>query len=221
MRLLVTVVDPRREGPRCRDVLIEAPAGTTLADVSDDLRREVGCREEHLAFRAEGRSLEASHPLGEPPLLHGAILTLERPASSGMPLTPEAVVSLDVVGGPGAGQVVPLGRGVHVVGRSGGCAVRLADGTVSRHHLELCVTSTGVTARDLSPTNRSTLGGAPLGSEATPFEPGERLRLGSTTLVHRLVPVTPAASIVVDGFRTVHRPPRFTKASTVAEIEFP
>ncbi|MDN5796666.1 MAG: FHA domain-containing protein [Intrasporangium sp.] len=221
MRLLMTVIDPGSEPPVCRDVLIDAPAGAAFADVVDDLRRLVGCTDTTLGFRVGRQVLDRAQPLGEPPLLRGAILTLDRPTGAGMPSTPGAVVDLEVVSGPGAGRVVPLARGVSLVGRGAGCAVRLADRTVSRHHLELSVTSAGVTIRNLAPTNGSRLGGTPLQAGPVPFPPGDRLQIGSTTLTHRIRPTRPAATTVMAGRRQVHRPPRFCPERPPARIEFP
>lgn len=221
MRLLVTVVDPATEPPVCQDVLIDAGAGATLGDVCDDLCRQVGVAGPGAGFRVGGQRLDLAHPLGEPPLLRGAVLTADRHTARGMPLTSAAVIHLEWVAGPSAGHVVALERGRHVLGRGAGCAVRLEDGAVSRRHLELAVTPAGVMVRDLSPTNRSTLNGTPLDGAAAVMCSGDRLRLGSTTLTHRISAMTPAATTLVDGLRRVHRPPRFRVDPAAPEVAFP
>ncbi|WP_347351716.1 FtsK/SpoIIIE domain-containing protein [Intrasporangium sp.] len=221
MRLLLTVVDPAAEPPVCRDVLVETRVGTPLVDVADALRSCIGCDDGSLGFRVGGQPLDPAQPLGEPPLLRGAVLTLDRPSVPGPRHRADAVVRLEVVGGPGAGRTVALGRGTSVVGRGAGCAVRLADPAVSRRHLEVAVSSTGVLVRDLAPTNGSRLGGVLLGGEPTRLQPGDRLQLGSTTLTHRVRSGRPAATTVLDGRRQVHRPPRFRPDRSPAQVDFP
>lgn len=220
MQLLVTVIDPDGEPPRCQDVLVEADQGVTLGDVAEDLRRCVGADAPY-GFRVSGVAVDAGHILGEPPLLRGAILTLDRPGSSGMPLTSDAVIHLEVVGGLGAGRSVSLDRGVHVVGRGAGCAVQLDDPAVSRHHLEITVGSEGITVRDLAPTNGSSVSGIPVGDQPIPLRPDDRLRVGSTTLTHRVTATTPAATTIGEGRRRVHRPPRFHVGNQPVEVPFP
>lgn len=220
MRLIWTVVDTGQASAGFTDVLVEAPEGATLGDVVDGLHRCVGCPE-GAVLSSGGRPLDLAQPLGEPPLLHGATLALGRAAVGSMTLGSEAVIHLDVVGGPGAGTVVALGRGTHVVGRSGECTVRLEDSTVSRRHLELSVGSTGVTVRALTPTNTSSVNELELGGAPTTVRVGDRVRVGSTTLTLRVASVRPAATTSAAGRCRVHRPPRFSSASPIPQIEFP
>ncbi|MFC7573667.1 FHA domain-containing protein [Klenkia terrae] len=110
---------------------------------------------------AGSRSLTPDTPLTDPALRHGARLGVDRPGPRGP--GPGGALELHVCGGPGAGRTHPLTRGVLVVGRGRGPghppAARLAvpDGQVSRAHVEVTVTGSGVVVRDLGSANGSRL----------------------------------------------------------------
>src|SRR5579872_1969691 len=57
-------------------------------------------------------------------------------------------LTLLVVSGPDRGRALRLSPGRHVVGKASDCAVPLTDPQVSRHHLEIEVTTDQVRLRD-------------------------------------------------------------------------
>ncbi len=135
-------------------------SGTPFGDVRSrlaDIAGVPGC-----GFRVERRLLADTDVLGAPPLLRGALLTIARPDDPPPARPDRGAVQLRVVGGVGAGRVIPLGRGQHVVGRAASADVRLDDPGISRSHAVVVVTAEGVTVRDLEPTNRSRLDGSQL-----------------------------------------------------------
>ena len=148
---------------------------------------------------AGSRSLPDDTPLTDPALRHGARLGLDRPVPRG----PDhgGALELHVSGGPGSGRTHPLTRGVLVVGRGRGGGhvpgqvprqvppARLAvpDGEVSRGHVEVTVTGSGVAVRDLGSANGTRLAGAAAGGCVVGAGPvvwplGAVLRIGCTSL---------------------------------------
>ena len=91
---------------------------------------------------------------------------------------------LTVESGPDAGATVPL-DGTVFIGTHEGCGLKLTDTTVSRYHLELVPSGSGVRARDLESTNGTYLAGARI--EAVVVEAGARFSLGATVLCLELV----------------------------------
>ncbi|GAA2742756.1 FtsK/SpoIIIE domain-containing protein [Terrabacter aerolatus] len=219
MHLTMTVIDPRRAAVAPRQVFVEAGSGTRFEDVRPQLAELVGAP--GCGFRAEGRTVEDADVLGAPPLMRGALLTVARADEPPPSRAGRGAVELRVVGGFGAGRVSRLGRGRHVVGRAASADVRLDDPGVSRSHVLLDVTTEGVSARDLEPTNRSRLDGTPLPDGGTRLAPGQHLTLGSTTLVLGPPDVRVGYHEVVDGEIQIHRQPRFRDASTPAALTFP
>ncbi len=176
------------------DVLVTAPAGTTLGAVAGALAGTVGARPGQRGGRSAGQvliyvgdqRLDERSVLGHPPLLDGAVLRLDEPdpdhvAGTGSPDSP---AELRVVGGPDAGGIHLLLPGQVRVGRSAEADVPLDDPDVSRFHLALDVSADGrVTVADLGSTNGTALDGAPVGAEPCPVPPGAVIGLGESTLL--------------------------------------
>lgn len=232
MLLRMTVVDPSE--PRAgQDVLIEAPGpgadgmetpAATFAQIRPQLAALLAGQPEH--FAVDGVVVKDADVLGEGRLLRGAILTAQRPLPSAgaldrMPLGSGALLALHVVGGPGAGRVIPVRRGDHVVGRAVSASVRLDDLGVSRAHATMCVDDTGIQLRDLDPTNVTTIEGSQLPSDGAKVAAGDRIRMGSTTLMLRRLETTPAAAEHRGGVVHINRPPRFTSDDRPTSIVFP
>ena len=101
-----------------------------------------------------------------------------------------------VLSGPDQGKQLVLERGTYLVGKAPGCDLVLSDGAVSRQHLELQVTESGVLIKDLGSTNGSFFGGARF-SQVT-VGPGAVIAIGGTELklatVERSHPILPSAS---------------------------
>ncbi|MEE1785990.1 FtsK/SpoIIIE domain-containing protein [Streptomyces sp. SP17BM10] len=198
MQIRLTVLRPR-SGPTAAgtaipyvDVLVTAPVGTALGALAGALAGAVGVRgpraATHVHLYAGAHRVDEHTLLGHPPLLDGAVLSLNEPdPTADDPDDAAAAAELRVVGGPDAGGVHRLhGREIRV-GRSGEADVPLDDPDVSRLHLSLHLAEDGrVTVRDLGSTNGTTLDGrivppGPL-EEAVPLDPGALLRIGESTL---------------------------------------
>ncbi|NJQ01771.1 FHA domain-containing protein [Streptomyces zingiberis] len=222
MQIRLTVLSPLSgHAPRTRDVLVTAPAGTALATVASGLAAAVAAAEPERgadpggpaarsgAVRETGTAvlyagserLDGRHCfLGEPPLLDGAVLSLNAPAAPGShpgvaqdvrETAARRTPRLHVVAGPDAGGVHLLHGGQVRIGRSADADVPLDDPDVSRLHCAVTVADDGrVTVADLGSTNGTALDGAPVDERPRPLPPGALLRVGESAL--RLEPA-PAA----------------------------
>ncbi|MYZ41273.1 FHA domain-containing protein, partial [Streptomyces sp. SID4917] len=120
--------------------------------------------------------------LGEPPLIDGAVLSLQVPGEDDAPAD-DAPAQLHVVAGPDAGGVHLLHGGRIRIGRSADADVPLDDPDVSRIHCAVTVADDGrVSVADLGSTNGTTLEGAAVGDRPVPLAPGALLRLGESVL---------------------------------------
>ncbi|MFF8290255.1 FHA domain-containing protein [Streptomyces sp. NPDC016309] len=170
---------------RACDVLVTAPAGTALAAVASGLAAAVSGTDPSgtVVLYAGGERLDAQRRvLGEPPLVDGAVLSLQVPGEDHAPLD-GAAARLHVVAGPDAGGVHLLHPGRISIGRSADADVPLDDPDVSRLHCAVTVTDGGrVTVADLGSTNGTTLDGSEVGSRPVRLSPGALLRLGESSL---------------------------------------
>ncbi|MGW1979366.1 FHA domain-containing protein [Streptomyces sp. NPDC001889] len=173
-------------GARACDVLVTAPAGTALAAVASALATAVAGPDVHgtvVVYAGEERLDAQRRTLGEPPLVDGAVLSLQLPGPVG-PCATDAAARLHVVAGPDAGGVHLLHGGRISVGRSAAADVPLDDPDVSRLHCEVTVGDDGrVTVADLGSTNGTTLDGRPVGDRPVRLPAGALLRLGESTLL--------------------------------------
>jgi len=198
MQIRLTVLRPR-SGPAgpgaATDVLVTAPAGTTLGAVAGALAGAVGVRgprsATHVHLYAGDRRLDEQTPLGRPPLLDGAVLSLNEPDPDADGDADGHTAELRVVGGPDAGGVHRLHGEEIRVGRSSEADVPLDDPDVSRLHLSLHLAADGrLTVRDLGSTNGTVLddprGGAAdryfLRDESADLADGGLVRIGESTL---------------------------------------
>ncbi|WP_395360868.1 FtsK/SpoIIIE domain-containing protein [Streptomyces sp. YH02] len=189
MQIRLTVLAPyagHGAGRTC-DVLVTAPAGTALAAVASNLAAAVTGPDTSAsgttvlyagAERLDGRRCV----LGEPPLVDGAVLSLQVPGPDDR-VDEAAAARLHVVAGPDAGGVHLLHGGAIRIGRSVDADVPLDDPDVSRAHCTVTVGEDGrVTVADRGSTNGTTLDGAPVGDRPVAFRPGALLRLGESAL---------------------------------------
>lgn len=178
MQLRFTVAAPRL-GREPVDVLLSAPAGTRLGQVADALRRAV--RTPFGRLYCGDLLLPDDAPLGVPPLVHGALVTIDAPG----PAWPvPGALELRVVSGPDAGGVHLLRSGEATIGRQ--ADVRLDDPDVSRRHAALTWSGDVVRVRDLGSTNGTLLVTAAdvvqVGPEPVELPPGALLRVGESLL---------------------------------------
>ena len=219
VHLTMSVIDTRGVDATPRHVTIEASAGTRFGDVRRQLAAVAG--NPGCGFRIDGRLVIDGDVVGSPPLLRGALLTVARSDDLVAPAMRRGAVDLRVAGGPGAGRVVSLGRGQHVIGRAASADVRLDDPGVSRAHAVITVAPDRVTVTDHHPTNGSRLDGSSLPSEGARMEPGQQLTMGSTTLVLGTVDVRGGHHEIIDGEVRIHRQPRFRDDGTRPSVTFP
>ncbi|MFJ4866986.1 FHA domain-containing protein [Streptomyces sp. NPDC088757] len=189
MQIRLTVLAPHagHGAGRACDVLVTAPAGTALSAVASQLAAAVtgpeasssGTTVLHAgAERLDGRRCV----LGEPPLVDGAVLSLQVPGPDDR-AGETAAARLHVVAGPDAGGVHLLHGGAIRIGRSVDADVPLDDPDVSRAHCTVTVGADGrVTVADRGSTNGTTLDGAPVGERPVRLRPGALLRLGESAL---------------------------------------
>ena len=215
MEFVLTVVDPR--GPATRDLEVRAPVGTTFGSVRETIFRT----SERRAVFCGAQPVPDDAVLGLPPLLHGAVLTLDRasqPPAHGM-------LELHVRSGPDSGAVHRLAPGEHAIGRSAQARVRLDDPDVSRLHALLRVGLDGAdrtTVQDLRSTNGTWVDGAPVGPGGAPLRPGQVLQVGACGL-ELVVPDGRRASCRPDGggYLELNRPPRHLPARATARVTLP
>ncbi|WP_461164925.1 FtsK/SpoIIIE domain-containing protein [Arthrobacter sp. R4-81] len=134
------------------ELTITAPSGCSGLELQDAVSRKYGTR----TLTARGSPI-AGMTVGVPPLVPGVVLVDGNEAPiHGNPGPSSLGLMLAVHGGPGAGTVVPLGRGSVRIGRSG-TEVRLADAELSREHARLEVSESSVTITDLGSVNGTTV----------------------------------------------------------------
>ncbi|MEZ0094333.1 FHA domain-containing protein [Streptacidiphilus sp. EB129] len=196
MQIRLSVLAARDGGPSARthaaDVLVTAPAGTSLGAVAVALAGAVGARSgargrsaTHVHLYSGDQRLDERAVLGHPPLVDGAVLRLDEPDPDHVPELDAAgsPAELRVVGGPDCGGIHLLHVGRVRVGRSADADVPLDDPDVSRFHLALEVSADGrVSVADLGSTNGTTLDGLPVGADPYPVPPGALIGLGESTL---------------------------------------
>ncbi|MGH6656386.1 MAG: FHA domain-containing protein, partial [Actinocrinis sp.] len=177
-----------RSGPETVDAAVTAAAGTPFGAAAGALRALAGVADGPVY--AGTTPLRDDAPLGLPPLLDGAALTVGGP---GAPTALPGGLELHIAGGPDAGGVhliappAPGEQPVRVtIGRGADAQVRIEDPDLSRLHAELLVTADWVRLRDSGSTNGTTLDGAPVGSESVLLLPDALVRLGETTLALRV-----------------------------------
>ncbi|MDX5571803.1 FHA domain-containing protein [Streptomyces sp. ID01-9D] len=190
MQIRLTVLAPRsgQTPARTCDVLVTAPAGTALTAVASQLAAAVSGPESSQGGGAvvlfAGRERLDGHrvALGEPPLVDGAVLSLQVPGDD--EATDDAVpAQLHVVAGPDAGGVHLLHGGQIRIGRSADADVPLDDPDVSRLHCTVTVTDDGrVSVADLGSTNGTSLDGVEVRERPVRLVPGALLRLGESAL---------------------------------------
>lgn len=213
MQIRLTVLGPRSgHTTRACDVLVTAPAGTALAAVAGSLAASVagsgadvggGSSSAPVVLYAGSERLDPQRAaLGEPPLIDGAVLSLQNPGPSPAHGLPHDSARLRVVSGPDAGGVHLLHGGQIRIGRSADADVPLDDPDVSRLHCAVTVGPDGaVTVADLHSTNGTAVDGSALGERPAPLRPGALLRIGESALRLQSAPGAPdpALATAPDG----------------------
>ncbi|ARF55557.1 FHA domain-containing protein [Streptomyces gilvosporeus] len=190
MQIRLTVLGPRSGHPaRACDVLVTAPAGTALATVAGSLAASVAgpgaeAGSGPVVLYAGSERLDPQRAaIGEPPLIDGAVLTLQGPGPAPAHGLPHGPARLRIVSGPDAGGVHLLHGGQIRIGRSADADVPLDDPDVSRLHCAVTVEPDGaVYVADLRSTNGTAVDGTELGEAPAALRPGALLRIGESAL---------------------------------------
>jgi S-DNA-T family DNA segregation ATPase FtsK/SpoIIIE len=202
-------------GARC-DVVVRAPDGTTLEQVTDQLLATVLPEPATGTWRADGQAVRPGSLLGQPPLVEGARLVVDGP---GTPSTAPGLAELHVVGGPDAGGVHLLASGEVTLGRAG--TVRIADPDLSREHCRISLDTDGAVVEDLDSANGTWVDGTVVvGTARLPY--GGLLRVGSS-VVRLSAPSEAAAPVMptADGRLAFNRPPRLQVPGQHVQVVVP
>ncbi|WP_406483511.1 FtsK/SpoIIIE domain-containing protein [Streptomyces platensis] len=204
MQIRLTVLGPRSgHTTRACDVLVTAPSGTALAAVAGSLAASVagsgadvggaGGGSGPVVLYAGSERLDPQRAaIGEPPLIDGAVLSVQSPGPAPAHGLPHGSARLRVVSGPDAGGVHLLHGGQIRIGRSADADVPLDDPDVSRLHCTVTVEPDGsVAVADLRSTNGTAVDGTDLDGHPTPLPPGALLRLGESALRLQSAPDAP------------------------------
>ncbi|REK86090.1 FHA domain-containing protein, partial [Streptomyces inhibens] len=204
MQIRLTVLGPRSgHTTRACDVLVTAPAGTALAAVAGSLAASVagsgadvggagGGSGPVVLFAGAERLDPQRAAIGEPPLIDGAVLSLQGPGPAPAHGLPHGSARLRVISGPDAGGVHLLHGGQIRIGRSADADVPLDDPDVSRLHCAVTVEPDGaVFVADLRSTNGTAVDGTGLDERPAPLRPGALLRIGESALRLQSAPSAP------------------------------
>lgn len=194
------------------DVVVDAAAGSTVADLAAGLGEHMGGRGVLLAPTTDGRTWAAQTTLSDAGLRDGDVLEVASvPADwstrPGPSRTPRAVVR--VVSGPDAGLQAPITGDSLTIGRAPSSGLRLRDPLVSRTHTRILLAETPVVL-DQGSAHGTVVAGRTI-TRSTPITFGEAVTVGGTTLV-----VHPGDGEAARE-RGVLRSPRF--GESVAEVE--
>jgi DNA segregation ATPase FtsK/SpoIIIE, S-DNA-T family len=216
MQVTLTI---RSDSGYLREVEVTAAEPTTAGELATRLRALTGC-DGAAPIASAGRPLPDTALLGGSGLRSGCIVTIG--ASGDRTVSASSVLSLQVVSGPDCGQVVPLARGGHVIGRDAAADIVIDDPEISRRHLQIEVDAHGVTIADLSSTNGTWVDGVSVARDRTSLEPHSVVRIGNSAVTIVGASEPPAvARPDSSGAMFVNRPPQVDEPFNDAPVEFP
>ncbi|OJV25064.1 MAG: hypothetical protein BGO26_20755 [Actinobacteria bacterium 69-20] len=96
---------------------------------------------------------------------------------------PPPVVSPRLLVQDGSGRSYPLQRGSNVIGRGADAALRLADTSVSRRHIDVYFDGQVAIVHDLGSTNGTNVNGSPV--QTWQLADGDEIRIGQSAVVFR------------------------------------
>lgn len=218
MTLRVTIDDPaQRGGPT--SWMLETDEATTIGEVAESLG---------VPSTLLDRTAPAETPLAESPLLSGG----SRPAPPTSALAP-GTLRLEVVGGPFAGETVPLVRGsAYTVGSATDASITIADAALAPVHATLAVSATAVAADGRIAPLTATVTAASAGAtiwvngdeleEPAEIVPADLVQLGNSMFRIGIAP-SPDADLTRDalGARGFNRPSRIRPAKVQPVVQLP
>jgi S-DNA-T family DNA segregation ATPase FtsK/SpoIIIE len=217
MLLKLSVAADRTADPV--DLAVPADRECTVADLRSALA-ELFDQPPDTAVCHEGRPLSDDMRMGGPGLRSGCLLTLGPPG--GRTNTDTSVLQLRVLSGPDCGQLLPVRRGVQVIGRSPEPGIRIADPDLSRRHAELQADLHTVAIRDLGSTNGTLVDGVPVGADPVPVRLGCHISMGGSVLTVVGSSEPPAVVKSTDqADLLVYRPPRVVEPPVPESVHFP
>ena len=143
------------------DVIVVGPANERVSVLAAALAERLGEDPERASVWCvrRGEQLSREQSLEGAGVRWGDRLLLIPPISEPTRVGGTARVELVVSGGPCAGERFELGEGNYRIGRDADMDVRIADQSLSRHHLNLVVTADAVQAADADSRNGTALDG--------------------------------------------------------------
>jgi DNA segregation ATPase FtsK/SpoIIIE, S-DNA-T family len=198
-------------GPRQCDVRVELAPDHRIEDLTDALAAFAGLTDPVLLrLRRTGALLEPGVTLQQAELLTGDDITLVvadgRRLGRGRAVG-EALVSLDLMGGPEAGRFVLLGAGQFTLGSDPTEGITIADSALAAEHAVLRVQADAQVA--VAPTGgpgQIEVNGALIAS-ATALSPADVVRIGATTFAVRPIAAALAPNRDLLGQVPFHRTP--------------
>ncbi|MDQ2660442.1 MAG: FtsK/SpoIIIE domain-containing protein [Actinomycetota bacterium] len=217
MTVRVTIDDPGQRGGAA-SWLLETDEATTVGEVAESLG---------VPATLLDRAAPAETPLAESSLLSGAT----RPSVAVVDTAP-GTLRLEVVGGPFAGETLPLARGTsYSIGTATSASITIADPSLAPVHANLAVSDARPAADGRVAPLTATLTAASDGAaiwvngvlvdESTDLVPADLLQLGNSMLRIGIAPA-PDADLTRDalGDRGFNRPSRIrpTKEQPVVQL---
>jgi S-DNA-T family DNA segregation ATPase FtsK/SpoIIIE len=215
VELVLSVLEPARRA-RAKHVRVKATSGHTAQDLQDALTTQLGAPSGPLS--CDGIPVDPGHPIGLPPLQHGACLSIDAP-----PRTPAArnPLRLSVIAGPDAGHTITLDATGTTIGRSPHAGLAVDDPQLSREHLRVRLAANGIEVTDLGSTNGVHCQGIRAGDTTTLTE-GLRIRAGLSVLAPLAPLPTPCPRDPRgNGTIEVFPPPRLLAAPAPVTIHAP
>src|ERR1700733_9435835 len=141
-----------------RDLLVRAAASDRVSALVGALAAEAGYpSEQRLWCERRGELLDGEQELGAAGIRWGDRLMLGAGVGEPTHVGGSACVELVISGGPCAGERFELGDGTYRLGRDPDADIVVADPSISRHHLDLRVGESGVSAADAGSSNGTAL----------------------------------------------------------------
>jgi DNA segregation ATPase FtsK/SpoIIIE, S-DNA-T family len=213
LELLLTV-SWMHDGQQRLDVRADVAADHRVGELVEALAEHVGLTEPvSLRLRRTGALLDPQATVHDAELLSGDDVSLvadgTQRSAKGRPAS-QALVSLDLMGGPEAGRFVLLGAGLFSVGAAPSNGVRIHDPTLASDHVVLRVQPDAQVSVALASQSVGVeLNGMMIG-QATALSSADVVRIGDTTFAVRPIAaaLTPHRDLLgqVPFHRTPYRP---------------
>ena len=207
-----------------RDLVVRATASDRVSALAQALAVEVGDPgERRLWCERRGELLDGDLELGAAGIRWGDRLVLGAVAGEPTHVGGATRVELLISGGPCAGERFALGDGTYRLGREPDADIVIDDPSISRHHLDLRVDESGVSAADAGSSNGTALSGRPLPHGSfTSLRASDELELGRTLLRAHPLGAAPAHGVAQrDGRLDFNRPPRVSPPVAPFERDLP